>query len=194
MVLPPALMGVYLNPDDIEAEARANRILDPARYGVRASGRELLDYLLASEFLRQAGREALVRSLAVAGSGLRTPDIRRRRITLSLGIGGRSSIMVKFSLPTFKMSHGRSGPLGLVGSPAFHHDGNQQDAPPLSPSAAQFGDRANSRAASMLERETSHHAQIKRRNEPRHLLFRCNRTLERERFPSAPKAASSMAR
>ncbi len=54
-VLPPQLLGVYLNPDEIEETIRKNGFLDLARFSVEASTHEVLSFFRDSAFLGQSG-------------------------------------------------------------------------------------------------------------------------------------------
>ncbi len=59
--LHPKLLGVYLNPDEIEQEIRKQGFLDFASYGVSAAADEILPFFNASDFLKQAGFKDTVR-------------------------------------------------------------------------------------------------------------------------------------
>lgn len=50
-VLPLPLLGVYLNPDEIEASIRHNGFLDLGAFGVRTTAAELLPAFTGSELL-----------------------------------------------------------------------------------------------------------------------------------------------
>ena len=57
-VLPAALLGVYLNPDDIERDIRDSGFLDLAAYGAeptREEAQRAQAFLRASPFLVKAG-------------------------------------------------------------------------------------------------------------------------------------------
>jgi predicted ABC-type ATPase len=54
-VLPPALLGVFLNPDEIEDEIRHKGFLDFAAYGVTTRSEDVLLFFTGSAFLKQAG-------------------------------------------------------------------------------------------------------------------------------------------
>lgn len=54
-VLPPALLGVYLNPDEIEDEIRRQGFLDFTLYRVTTRAEEVLPFFTDSAFLRKAG-------------------------------------------------------------------------------------------------------------------------------------------
>jgi predicted ABC-type ATPase len=43
-VLPPALLGIFLNPDEIEAEISQRGFLDLKNYGVQATSAEILAF------------------------------------------------------------------------------------------------------------------------------------------------------
>ncbi len=69
-VLPLVLLGVYLNPDEIESEIRTHGFLDFSTYGVTASEEEAMSFFSQSDFLRSSGLVDAVRNLAFTGSGL----------------------------------------------------------------------------------------------------------------------------
>lgn len=52
-VLRPELLGVYINPDEIEKEVKTSGFLDLSSYKVEASKQEVLEYFFASEFLKK---------------------------------------------------------------------------------------------------------------------------------------------
>jgi len=54
-VLRPELLGVYINPDDIERDIRAYGFIDVAQYGVDATADELRTFFRESAFLNDAG-------------------------------------------------------------------------------------------------------------------------------------------
>ncbi len=54
-VMPPPLLGIYLNPDEIEASIRQNGFLDFVAFGVSSTSAELLSDFTGSELLRSAG-------------------------------------------------------------------------------------------------------------------------------------------
>ncbi|MDI2592625.1 zeta toxin family protein [Pseudomonas sp. N3-W] len=53
-VIGPELLGVYINPDDIEKEIRDSGFLDLKKYGVSAAGHELSDFFKQSVLLKKA--------------------------------------------------------------------------------------------------------------------------------------------
>lgn len=53
--LPPKLLGVYLNPDELEQEIRQQTFLDFAAHGVMTTADELLPFFHESSFLISAG-------------------------------------------------------------------------------------------------------------------------------------------
>jgi predicted ABC-type ATPase len=53
--LPKELLGVYLNPDDIEQDIRTRGFLECADYGVATTGAEVLSFFKKSSFLISAG-------------------------------------------------------------------------------------------------------------------------------------------
>jgi predicted ABC-type ATPase len=72
-VLPPKLLGAYLNPDEIERELRANGRLDLAAYGVTLVTDEVQQFLRKSKLLINAGL-AGVSEIAKVGEGHLTID------------------------------------------------------------------------------------------------------------------------
>lgn len=69
-VLPPDLLGVYLNPDEIEASIRQNGFLDLAAFGVSTTAAALLPAFMDSHLLRSAGLLDLARQLQFEGGRL----------------------------------------------------------------------------------------------------------------------------
>lgn len=53
--LPPALLGVYLNPDEIEQEIRQQSYVDFSSYDVMTTANTVMSFLQNSEFLKAAG-------------------------------------------------------------------------------------------------------------------------------------------
>lgn len=66
-MVPKELLGVYVNPDEIEAEIRARDFLDVRAYGVETTREEILAFFKHSTLLRRAG-------LAEEAAGLRSSD------------------------------------------------------------------------------------------------------------------------
>jgi predicted ABC-type ATPase len=64
------LMGVYLNPDDIELEIRTKGHLDFAAYGVTTKSEEVLSFLKKSPFLIGAGLENAAEQIGFANGCL----------------------------------------------------------------------------------------------------------------------------
>jgi predicted ABC-type ATPase len=52
-VLPETLLGIYINPDEIERSARISGILDPSSYGIFDRPESILPFLTNSSFLRE---------------------------------------------------------------------------------------------------------------------------------------------
>lgn len=69
-VLPPPLLGIYLNPDEIEASIRQNGFLDLGAFGVSTTAAELLSVFTGSELLRSAGLLEPARRLRFEGERL----------------------------------------------------------------------------------------------------------------------------
>jgi len=69
-VLPPPLLGVYLNPDEIEASIRQNGFLDLAAFGLSTTAAELLPAFTDSSLLQSAGLLEPARRLRLVGGRL----------------------------------------------------------------------------------------------------------------------------
>jgi ABC-type branched-subunit amino acid transport system ATPase component len=54
-VVPPELLGVYLNPDEIEQDIRDRDFLDLRAYGVETTREEILPFFANSTLLAKAG-------------------------------------------------------------------------------------------------------------------------------------------
>ena len=68
--LPKELLGVYLNPDEIEQEIRRQGFLDFAAYGVTTTADEALSFFNGSSFLITAGFGDAVKQLGFANDRL----------------------------------------------------------------------------------------------------------------------------
>jgi predicted ABC-type ATPase len=68
--LPEGLLGVYLNPDEIEAQIRRDGRLDFPALGVETSEEEALPFFTGSHFLEAEGLEATARKLRWVDGGL----------------------------------------------------------------------------------------------------------------------------
>jgi predicted ABC-type ATPase len=68
--LPEALLGVYLNPDEVEKEIRVQTYLDFSAYGVKAAAREALVFLQTSKFLAEMGLGEAIKQLTISGNRL----------------------------------------------------------------------------------------------------------------------------
>ena len=64
--LPKELLGVYLNPDEIEQEIRRQGFLDFKAYGVTTAADEVLGFFTSSSFLISAGFGEAIKRLAFA--------------------------------------------------------------------------------------------------------------------------------
>ncbi len=68
--LPPELLGVYLNPDEIEAGIRRDGGLELRSFGVETTEAEVLPVFTGSEFLQAEGLAAAAQGLRWAGGRL----------------------------------------------------------------------------------------------------------------------------
>lgn len=74
-VVPPELLGVYLNPDEIQKEMSERGFLDVRDYGVETTADEILDYLATSTLLKKAGMVDDVRHLYFSSGKLDFSDV-----------------------------------------------------------------------------------------------------------------------
>lgn len=75
-VLDKKLLGVYLNPDEIEQEIRRQRFLDFADYSVAPTAGEVLPFFQSSQFLIREGFGEAVNQLAFASGRLDFSKVR----------------------------------------------------------------------------------------------------------------------
>jgi predicted ABC-type ATPase len=69
--LPPELLGVYLNPDEIEADIKRNGFLDMRTFGVATAAVEVLPFFAGSAFLKNEGLEEPAGGLRFDGGRLK---------------------------------------------------------------------------------------------------------------------------
>ena len=69
-VLPGNLLGIYLNPDEIEQEIRTKGYLELSTYGVATSAEEVLPFFTGSRFLASEGRSEVAKALTFGGGRL----------------------------------------------------------------------------------------------------------------------------
>ena len=70
LCLPEALLGVYINPDEMEQQIRRQKFLDFAAYGVTTTVDEVLPFFQASSFLFSAGLGPAATQLAFSNGRL----------------------------------------------------------------------------------------------------------------------------
>lgn len=74
-VLPPELLGVYLNPDEIERDIRTQGFLDLAAYNVNAEASSVLGFFGESSFLQAAGMAHDAARIGFEGGRLLFKDV-----------------------------------------------------------------------------------------------------------------------
>lgn len=72
--LPPELLGVYLNPDEIEKEIREQGFLNFSKYDVHTTADEVRKFFTESAFLREQGYGEAVAKLGFTNALLRFAD------------------------------------------------------------------------------------------------------------------------
>jgi hypothetical protein len=70
LVLPAELLGVYINPDEIELEIRETGVLSLEAFGVGASPEEIRQFFDGSVLLRNAGLNPLIPSRTFRGGAV----------------------------------------------------------------------------------------------------------------------------
>ena len=118
-VLSPELLGVYLNPDDIEREFKTQGFLNIEVYGVKATEVEVRAFFRESSFLREAGFSDLAEQLSLAEGRLNfgcdaansylasaTADFLRQRLL---------EMRVSFTLETVMSHPGKVGLFAVFG-------------------------------------------------------------------------------
>ncbi len=106
--LPPELLGVYLNPDEIEAGIRRDGWLDFGTLGVETTQEEVLQFFVASDFLKAEGLEDDTRHIGFAGGRLNFAGVAVNAYFASVAVDFlRAKLMEKRSTFTFEtvMSH-----------------------------------------------------------------------------------------
>ncbi|WP_395747591.1 hypothetical protein [Prosthecobacter sp.] len=76
-VVPPGLLGVYLNPDEIQQAIEQHGFLDVSHYGVKTAKEEILPFFQRSALLRKAGLHEAAMALRFDDSRL---DFRALRV------------------------------------------------------------------------------------------------------------------
>ena len=69
-VLPQELLGVYLNPDEIEHTIRQQRFVDLETYGISLTTEEVLPFFTQSRLLQEAGQTEAVQRLTFGAGRL----------------------------------------------------------------------------------------------------------------------------
>jgi ABC-type molybdenum transport system ATPase subunit/photorepair protein PhrA len=59
-VLPVELLGVYINPDEIEREVRTTGILNFEAFGITGTSEKIRDFFVRSVLLQSAGLNELI--------------------------------------------------------------------------------------------------------------------------------------
>ena len=54
-IIRPELLGIFINPDEIEKQIRDYDFLDLEGYGVQSTEKEVLNFFINSSFLKAAG-------------------------------------------------------------------------------------------------------------------------------------------
>lgn len=73
-LLKPELIGIYINPDDIQAAIEATDQIDVRNFGLNTFVMSPRDYLLNSPLIARANLTAACRTVTVRGSVIRVPN------------------------------------------------------------------------------------------------------------------------
>lgn len=74
-VVSPQILGIYINPDDIEKRIRETKVLDLHSYEINTTSNELINFFLSSTLLENAGLLAEVRKLHFADDELNFREV-----------------------------------------------------------------------------------------------------------------------
>ncbi|MBI2353999.1 MAG: hypothetical protein HYV06_03040, partial [Deltaproteobacteria bacterium] len=74
-VIGPDLLGVYINPDEIENDIRASNVLDLSAYGVETTAEKVLGFFMQSSFLAKVGLTDEAAALRFDGGRLDFADV-----------------------------------------------------------------------------------------------------------------------
>jgi predicted ABC-type ATPase len=74
-VIRPELLGVYINPDEIEQQSRERGAVDLDAFGVSATPQEIAAFFSASTLLQRAGLTSSARRLVLEGGLLHFPGV-----------------------------------------------------------------------------------------------------------------------
>jgi predicted ABC-type ATPase len=72
--LPPELLGLYLNPDEVEKEIRERGFLDFSEFDVQATADEVRKFFAESIFLKEQGYAEVVATLSFVDGQLHFPN------------------------------------------------------------------------------------------------------------------------
>ena len=113
--LPPELLGVYLNPDQIEAGIRRDGWLDFRTLGVETTQEEVLQFFVASDFLKAEGLEDDTRHIGFAGWRLNFAGVAVNAYFASVAVDFlRVKLMEKRSTFTFETVVSHPGKVELL--------------------------------------------------------------------------------
>lgn len=113
--LPATLLGIYLNPDEIEQEIRSRGFLDFSKYGVNPAGPEVLSFFRSSAFLADAGLSDAARALAFADGRLLFTGVEVNSYLASVAVDFlRQTLLAQKSTFTFETVMSHAGKVELL--------------------------------------------------------------------------------
>ena len=75
-ILPPVLLGIYINPDEIEEKIRNSRVLDLKAFGIEASREEVVSFFEKSTLLQKNDLVNVSKDIRLTGTELSFLDVK----------------------------------------------------------------------------------------------------------------------
>jgi len=113
--LPVELLGVYLNPDEIEADIKRNGFLDVGLLGVGTTAEEVLPVFTGSDFLKAEGLEEAAGQLRFDGNRLEFRGVKANAYFASVAVDFlRRKLLERKATFTFETVMSHSGKVVLL--------------------------------------------------------------------------------
>jgi len=113
--LPPALLGIYLNPDEIEAGIKQSGNLDLSAFGIETTADEILPFFTGSDFLAAEGLGESVRRLRFKGGRLEFSDVAANAYFASVAVDFlRRKLLEQKATFTFETVMSHPGKVALL--------------------------------------------------------------------------------
>jgi len=113
--LPAELLGVYLNPDEIEANIRQAGFLDMSAFGIETTAAEVLPVFSSSEFLKAEGLTVAVGRLRYEGGRLEFSGVEPNAYLASVAVDFlRRKLLERKATFTFETVMSHEGKVALL--------------------------------------------------------------------------------